>query len=453
MHPTANNSPGGPDPPPDRSGKNRREVLILFTRYPRPGLTKTRLIPAVGPEGAARVHDSLTRHSVSSVLGAVQDRGRRLIICHDGGTVKEMREWLGDSFAYQPQCPGDLGTRLHHAATCAFKAGATTVVMIGSDCPGVNATTVNDAFARLERCPLILGPASDGGYYLIGLREPQPRLFQGVAWGTPAVFEQTVAAARGVGLEAELLSVQADVDEASDLASWENTLQSTRTISVIVPTLNESGQIESTLRAVRAEEENPIEIVVADGGSCDETVDLARRMGAKVVLGTPSRARQMNAGAAAARGGILLFLHADTELPIGWAKAVRSGLAKPDAVGGAFAFSIREPFFGRSMIEWTTNLRATYGRMPYGDQGIFVRRWAFDQLKGFPDQALMEDYEFVRRLRRMGRMVALSEPVRTSGRRWLRFGVLKVTLINKLVILGYRAGIKPERLASLYRRV
>lgn len=452
MHPAVNSFPPSRDTPAVRCGETRREVLIVFTRYPQPGRTKTRLIPALGPDGAARLHDELTRHAVTAVLGSTRRRHRRLVIRHDGGTRREMRAWLGRSFDYQPQSTGDLGTRLDQAATDAFKNGASSVVMMGSDCPGLNSAVVDDAFSALERRPLVLGPATDGGYYLIGMRAPQPELFRGIAWGTPKVLRETLAAAKRTGLDARLLPELADVDEPSDLPAWENAFRSARAISVIVPTLNESGQIVQTLRSVQAGGVAPSEIIVADGGSRDETVELARRAGAKVVLGPRSRARQMNAGAAVARGGILLFLHADTELPPGWMADLHAGLAKPDLVGGAFAFSIREPFFGRRLVEWTANLRSSLGRMPYGDQGIFVRRWVFEHLGGYPDQPLMEDYEFVRRLRRVGRIVALPAAVRTSGRRWLKFGVMRVTLINKLVILGYRTGVSPDRLASFYRR-
>ncbi len=452
MHPAVTNSSPGCDSPPIRSGETRREVLIVFTRYPQLGRTKTRLIPALGPDGAAQLHDELTRHAVTAVLGSVQPRHRRLVIRHDGGSRREMRSWLGRPFDYQPQGTGDLGTRLDQAATDAFKDGASAVVMIGSDCPGLNSAVVDDAFAALERRPLVLGPATDGGYYLIGTRAPQPGLFRGIAWGTSTVFGETLAAARRAGLEAGVLPELADVDAPPDLPAWDKASRLARTISVIVPTLNEAGQITRTLRSIETGGVAPFEVIVVDGGSRDETVDLARRAGANVVGGPPSRARQMNAGAAAAIGGILLFLHADTELPPGWIADVHAGLAKPDAVGGAFAFSIREPFRGRRLVEWTANLRSSLGRMPYGDQGIFVRRWAFEHLGGYPDQALMEDYEFVRRLRRVGRVVALAAAAGTSGRRWLKFGVMKVTLINKLVILGYRTGVSPDRLASLYRR-
>jgi hypothetical protein len=130
---------------------------------------------------------------------------------------------------------------------------------------------------------------------------------------------------------------------------------------------------------------------------------------------------------------------------------VWTALRRPDTVGGAFQFKIRERFPGRWLVETSTNLRSRLWRMPYGDQALFVRRRVFDELGGFPDMPIMEDYEFVRRLRRSGKVAFLDAAVLTSGRRWQRLGFLRTTLINWLVILGYHCGVPPARLAALYR--
>jgi rSAM/selenodomain-associated transferase 2 len=194
-----------------------------------------------------------------------------------------------------------------------------------------------------------------------------------------------------------------------------------------------------------------VEIIVADGGSRDDTPRITRCHGAKVVACPANRAGQMNRGAAAARGETLLFLHADTWLPANYHDTVLAALRRPTVVGGAFRFRIREPFRGRRLVECMTNLRARLWRMPYGDQAVFVRRWAFETLGGFPDLPIMEDYEFVRRLRRFGSLAVLDAAVLTSGRRWQRLGFLRTTLINRLVIIGYRCGVAPANLAALYR--
>jgi hypothetical protein len=160
----------------------------------------------------------------------------------------------------------------------------------------------------------------------------------------------------------------------------------------------------------------------------------------------------MNSAAAVARGETLLFLHADTLLPANYCDAVFTALRRPSVAAGAFHFKIRDPFAGRRLVETTTNLRSRLWRMPYGDQALFVRRWAFDEVGGFPDLPIMEDYEFVRRLRQLGDLALLDAPVLISGRRWQRLGLLRTTTINSLLVLLYHCGVAPAKLAALYCR-
>jgi hypothetical protein len=127
-------------------------------------------------------------------------------------------------------------------------------------------------------------------------------------------------------------------------------------------------------------------------------------------------------------------------------------LDDPSVSVGAFSFKIRESFRGRLFIERLTNYRSSVWKSPYGDQGLFMRAADFCQVGGFPNQPIMEDYVLVHSLRKRGLVVTVPEPAITSGRRWQQHGVLKVTLINKLMIVGYKLGIPPERLAQFYRK-
>ena len=190
-------------------------------------------------------------------------------------------------------------------------------------------------------------------------------------------------------------------------------------LSVIIPTLNEAEVLPRLLAGLRCA---PPEVIVADGGSSDGTADLARRWGATVVATAPGRARQMNAGAAAARGQWLWFLHADTEVPPDWAAQLHRALADPRVVGGAFATRIAAPGLRYHVLDawgwWRTRLQRSF----YGDQGIFVRRDVFERLEGFADLPACEDLEFSERLCRAGRVVLLPGPLRTSARRWQQRG-------------------------------
>jgi rSAM/selenodomain-associated transferase 2/rSAM/selenodomain-associated transferase 1 len=426
-----------------------RETLILFTRFPLAGRAKTRLIPRLGAEGAAQLQREMTEHVLGRVWPLLKRRGVRLEVRFEGGSPADMRRWLGNQIVFAAQGSGDLGARLSRSIDDAFRDGTNSVIIIGADCPELDAALIERAFELLRTQPLVFGPAKDGGYYLVGLSRPLPALFQGIAWSTNSVLADSIARARPLGIEPCLLPELSDVDEPADLPSWENARQASRSLSVIIPTLNEAENLPSTLNRVAADD--PTEIIVADGGSRDDTLRIAQSLGAKIVHGPPNRARQMNAGAAIAHGETLLFLHADTLLPVNYNNAILAGLRQPDVVGGAFRFRIADPFPGRRLIECSTNLRSHLLRMPYGDQALFVRRWAFEALGCFPDLPIMEDYEFVRRLNRFGRLALLQKAVLTSARRWQRFGCIRTTLINKLVILGYRCGVPPATLAALYR--
>jgi rSAM/selenodomain-associated transferase 2 len=359
-----------------------------------------------------------------------------------------MQGWLGRNTIYKQQAEGNLGVRLARAAASAFAQGMSAVVMVGSDCPALDSSHIRAAFDQLERHPVVFGPARDGGYYLVGLRREIPELFETIHWGTDRVLSESLAIARRLGIEPFLLQELADVDEPADLVNWEKAQRTNRTLSVILPALNEAEVLPATLKSVG--QDQPDEILIVDGGSSDDTRNIAGSLGAEILSSPPGRAHQMNRGAAAAQGEILLFVHADTELPAGYREHIISALRSPQTVAGAFTFRIREPFNGRSVVEWLANMRSRVCQLPFGDQALFVRRWAFEYLGGFPHIPLMEDYELVRRLKRLGKVVTLIPEARTSGRRWRELGVIRTTLVNRLTIMGYRLGIAPSRLARFY---
>jgi rSAM/selenodomain-associated transferase 2 len=220
-------------------------------------------------------------------------------------------------------------------------------------------------------------------------------------------------------------------------------------ISVLIPTLNESGQIRCALSSAMGESDT--EIVVVDGGSEDDTVPLAKAQGARVLSSPRGRATQMNVGAVVARGEILLFLHADTRLPKGFAGEVRQILANGNVAAGAF----RLCFDGRlspamRFVQWTANIRARRFQMPFGDQGIFLRKELFLRVGGFPQIPIMEDVELVRRLRKLGRIVILDSAAVTSARRYATSGAIRRALINKAVFLSYQLGVSPRRIVRWY---
>jgi rSAM/selenodomain-associated transferase 2/rSAM/selenodomain-associated transferase 1 len=430
-----------------------RKRLILFARSPKPGRVKTRLIPALGAEGAAALHRRLVLRTLRTTNTACQNAEVELEVRFAGGSEDQMRHWLGISGMCRPQSEGDLGQRMAGAFEDSFRGGARSTVIIGSDCPGLTPGLLAAAFDRLSESPATFGPANDGGYYLIGLNRMVPELFRGIAWGTETVLADSLRALAKAGLKPALLDTLDDLDRPEDLPAWQRTMEREDAglgrVSVIVPALNEAEHIARTLEA--AQRGRPHELIVVDGGSTDETRALAVQAGANVLSSPPGRSCQMNTGAARATGNALVFLHADTLLPANWAQVVSESLRRPAVVAGAFRFRIAGDFAGKWIVESTTNLRSRWFQQPYGDQALFLRRSLFEELGGFADLPIMEDYEFVRRLRRHGRVITLAESILTSGRRWRSLGVFRTTLTNKLVVGGYHLGVSPRKLAGFYR--
>jgi rSAM/selenodomain-associated transferase 2 len=338
----------------------------------------------------------------------------------------------------------------------AFQAGIDRAVLVGTDIPGITARILLQAFESLSSADMVLGPARDGGYYLIGLRQPFPRLFVDIPWGTERVLEMTRKVTDDLGLSAVLLETLEDLDRPEDLHLWGKASKQMPEphpipcISIIIPTLNEAPNLASTLRSIR--NASNVEVIVVDGGSSDETVKVARSWSTRVLSFAPGRARQMNAGAARATGEILLFLHGDTRLPRGYDNYIRKILARPHTVTGAFQLRIDGKLPGLRIAERMVNVRSRRLQFPYGDQAIFLRADLFREMGGFPDMPIMEDFELIRRLRRRGRIAIAPVPVLTSARRWENLGILRTTLINYAIPLAYYLGVSPSQLARWYRR-
>lgn len=218
-------------------------------------------------------------------------------------------------------------------------------------------------------------------------------------------------------------------------------------LSVVIPVLNDVAAADLLLRQI--EPLPQVEVFIVDGGSdarLDRVADT--RPGTRVLRTSAGRARQMNAGAREATGEWLLFLHADSELPAGWRDAM-AGLSA-DAIGGWFEFALDDPAWQARAIERLVRWRVRVLRLPYGDQGLFVRRAAFNELGGFADLPLLEDVEFVRRLVGAGPVAEVPLPLRTSARRWRRDGWFRRSARNSLIVTLYFAGVSPTRLARWY---
>ncbi len=196
--------------------RNNASRLVVFLKAPRPGAVKTRLAEALGPDAACAAY----RRLVEALLANLAPLPRAELCFAPVEAAAEIKPWLRPGWLAVPQVGGDLGERLHAAFAEHFDTDALHVVIIGSDCPDVTAQDIEEAWLALEAHDVVLGPALDGGYWLIGLRAPQPALFTGIPWSTDRVFGETMCRARETGLRVALLRELSDVDTAADWERW-----------------------------------------------------------------------------------------------------------------------------------------------------------------------------------------------------------------------------------------
>ncbi|MCA9189775.1 MAG: TIGR04283 family arsenosugar biosynthesis glycosyltransferase, partial [Planctomycetales bacterium] len=367
-----------------------------------------------------------------------------------------MSETYGDGPTYRLQVGDDLGSRLAEAVATAFVEGVRHVIVIGADCPAIEPALLDRARRELNAHDVVIGPACDGGYYLIAIKRFQPQLFANIQWGSDVVHAQTLVAAKRLGLKVFQLPMLQDIDRPEDLVAcrqagleafdvFPTALKAQ--ISIVIPTLNEAVRIASVVGRLR--KVNHVEIIVADGGSEDGTAMLAREAGAMVVTCNRGRGHQLNAGAAMTSGDVLLFLHADTELPDDFAEHVRDVLRR-GAIVGAFRLRFDDHGWRLRSVERFANIRSRVFRLPYGDQALFVDSRRFFALGGFRNWPIMEDYEWVLRTRTRGKVLLADTFVTTSSRRWKKYGIYRTTVRNQLMLMAYHFGISPDRLARFY---
>lgn len=192
--------------------------LLVFARVPRAGYVKTRLAVGIGDEAALAAYTLLAER----VIGAVRQSAMYSVTVAytPQSGVEAMREWLGAAVELAPQTSGDLGARMASAIRNAIRSGAERVVVIGTDCPDITAAVIEDAFERLATADVVLGPASDGGYWLVGMSRTHPGLFENVPWSSPDTLCTTLEHAKMLGLSVALLGERSDIDTADDWRSW-----------------------------------------------------------------------------------------------------------------------------------------------------------------------------------------------------------------------------------------
>ena len=204
-----------------------QKEIIIFTRYPEPGTTKTRLIPALGAKGAARVQKRMTELIIKAVRMSSKELLPILSVYFTGASHQQMIDWLGPDLSYHIQKGKDLGEKMMHAFQEAIDRGAKQIVLIGSDCPDIDDYLIATALKKLETDHLVLGPSKDGGYYLIGMNSRLPlakvsALLKDISWGTHDVIQKTLSLASQNGVKVSILKELHDIDLPRDLAYFDH---------------------------------------------------------------------------------------------------------------------------------------------------------------------------------------------------------------------------------------
>jgi len=430
--------------------------VAIFAKAPVAGFAKTRLIPQLGAEGAAGLQRRLMEHAVRAAIAA--DIGPITLWCtpdceHPFFAGLQQRYGI----VLRAQAGAELGARMAHAV----EAAGGPVLLMGTDCAVITPAHLKHCADALAEADVAAIPVEDGGYYVLALRRPQPALFEGIAWSTPTVFAETQAKAAAAGLTLRAFAPLWDIDRPEDYerAVREGVLPvpareaDAPDLSIVIPALNAGARVAKTIASIgEATPAMRVEVIVADGGSDDDTRARAAAAGAMVVRAPRGRGLQLAAGAARASGRWLLFLHADTTLPPSWRAMVEAFMRgeTPAQKAAHFRLAFDDASRGARRVAALANWRARTLGLPYGDQGLLLSRALYDALGGYRDMPIMEDVDIVRRIGK-ARLVELPAAVITSAERYRRDGFTQRPMRNLGLLALYFLGVAPDRLARLYR--
>lgn len=435
-----------------RSSKLSRRALILFMRYPEAGKVKSRLAASLGHSEAVRIYERLVRRT----LGVAADFKRStkqadiFIALTPSEKLPAARRRYPGPWTFFPQTGSHLGERMKRAIEHVVSIGCGRVVLAGTDIADIQEGDFTQAFRALDAGLAALGPALDGGFYLIGLDRPCPSAFDAPQWGTGDIFRRTEEALRASGFQVKTLTRRRDVDRPEDIFHLSRDPMLSASLSVVIPTLGAPADLESLLQSLDDQLWPADEAVLVVAGNAPlEAVECPGRR-IRILTAPKGRGLQLNRGAQAATGDVFLFLHGDSFPPPNFAYSVRKIVIAPQASLGCFHLSFSPSTPALRIIAGWANFRTRRLKLPYGDQGLFCTRAVYESAGGFRKQFLMEDVDFVRQCRRRGKLLILPDPIATSPRRYVEKGILRASLKNHLLLLLYHLGVEERRLCSLY---
>jgi glycosyltransferase A (GT-A) superfamily protein (DUF2064 family) len=426
--------------------------VLILAEEPVAGEVKPRLEPLLGEDGCVRLERELIRAALRW-----------------GDAVAPRRTWLAMTGHHDGPLPagattlaprtGDFGERMRSAVAEVYVGGHSgPLFVIGTDCPQLGVEHAVTALSELSAGrDAVIMPARGSGFCMVALKAPHPELMRlpADAWHGPAIVELMLAAGRAADLDVAVMGMEAALAGPADARTARSdgrvpeavraALMTEPLVSIVIPVLDDDETLGGALDAI-AGLAGRFQVVVVDGGSSDATVAIARghKTEPLVLLEEAGRSRQMNRGASAARGDVLLFMPTETRLPVDAYERIVDGLREPAVQGGNFelAFDGDDHFAKRLARRYAKQRRAG---IYYADSAPFVRREIFDDLGGYRPLPVMEDYDFVRRLEQRGRTVCVGGPALTSAQRWRASSPRRRALIRWLFV----AGVDPTRLQRL----
>ena len=465
-----------------------KQAIIVFTRIPVPGKTKTRMMPALSGKQCARLHTCFLRDiagvckktdadlfvNYTGCDASPERSGKNLSpersgknVSPEGRRAEALVQIFGQEAGYFSQEGDTLGERMYNAIRTVLSKGYESCVLIGTDIPEIRPEHLRRAFEVLEETDLVFGRTMDGGYYLVGMKKPWKEAFGLETYGVSTVFADTLKKLETEKISVGYTATLQDMDTPEDLNACrrrmrtDESLKNTHTgrflaaisrISIIIPLYNEETTIEQLQRQLWPLKDK-CEIIFVDGESTDGTLEkLSSEF--RLVRAKKSRAAQMNAGALASSGDILFFLHCDSELPAHPLEQIREVMRDYEA--GCFGIAFHSRNFFMFTCRVISNHRVKDRKVMFGDQGIFIDRELFFEVGMFPEIPVMEDYQLSLTLKeRRVRLGMTRKRICTSDRRFPPGTIPKLRLMWKMNRLRkmYRDQVPAETIAKLYRDV